>query len=293
MTLISLEIWLNLLPLNRIVKINFQGKQTNFWLCRNGSKKYKISDGLVLFNALEQNVLNEKNRELLKKFIHFIEKKTNLEISSQLYQDMFAEFILEQNTSKIFIEFGATDGFNLSNTYTLEKYFGWKGLLVEPDPQWHPNLKLNRPYSKKIYDCVWIKSNETINFLTSQDGNLSTIENFRNSDEKMMSANSIKRNQNSKIIQLKTISLNDLVKNHLDDSKPSYISIDTEGSEYDILSNFDFTKYGPEVFTVEHNHSELEKKIDELMNFNNYLRVFNTLTAFDAWYVAKKTLTNI
>ena len=293
MILISLEIWLNLSLLNRIMKINFQGKQTNFWLCRNGSKKYKISDGLVLSNALEQNVLDEKNKELLKKFINFINKKNNLEISSQLYQDMFAEFILEQNSSKIFIEFGATDGLNLSNSYTLEKYFGWTGLLAEPDPQWHPNLKLNRPNSKKIYDCVWIKSNEKIDFLISQDGNLSTIENFRNSDEKVMPGNSIKRNQSSKIIQLKTISLNDLIKNNLDDNKPSYISIDTEGSEYDILNKFDFTKYGPEVFTVEHNHSELEKKIDELMNFNNYLRVFNTLTAFDAWYVSKKTLTNI
>ena len=44
-----------------------------------------------------------KKIEIIKKFINFIEKKTNLEISSQLYQDMFAEFILEQNTSKIFI----------------------------------------------------------------------------------------------------------------------------------------------------------------------------------------------
>ena len=35
----------------------------------------------------------------------------------------------------IFVEAGANDGENISNTLTLERNFGWTGLLVEPDPR--------------------------------------------------------------------------------------------------------------------------------------------------------------
>ena len=66
---------------------------------------------------------------------------------------------------------------------------------------------------------------------------------------------------------------------------PSYLSIDTEGSEYEILQSLDFEKYRPVVFTVEHNFINLGSKIDELMSSNGYVRVFRKITSFDAWYV--------
>ncbi len=61
---------------------------------------------------------------------------------------------------------------------------------------------------------------------------------------------------------------------------PSYISIDTEGSEYEILKNLNFKKYRPLVFTIEHNFTEIQLRIDELMLMNDYIRVFKSLTAF-------------
>ena len=51
---------------------------------------------------------------------------------------------------------------------------------------------------------------------------------------------------------------------------------------------FDFKKYRPSVFTVEHNFTIQEKEIDKLMKTNNYVRVFNKLTFFDGWYVTKE-----
>ncbi len=32
------------------------------------------------------------------------------------------------------IEMGAIDGIYHSNTYALEKSFGWRGICIEPDP---------------------------------------------------------------------------------------------------------------------------------------------------------------
>ena len=105
-----------------------------------------------------------------------------------------------------------------------------------------------------------------------------------------MPGNSRKRMESFKQIKVNTISLNDLINEYFNDVAPSYISVDTEGSEYEILLNLDFKKYRPKVFTVEHNYTNHEKKIDELMNINGFKRVFKNLTYFDAWYVCEETM---
>ena len=77
-----------------------------------------------------------------------------------------------------------------------------------------------------------------------------------------------------------------MIKKFLNEKCPSYISIDTEGSEFEILNAFDFSKYFPALFTVEHNFTKLEKKIDKLMISNGYTRIFRDLTSVDAWYLS-------
>jgi hypothetical protein len=47
----------------------------------------------------------------------------------------------------IFVEFGARNGIDHSNTYSFEKFMGWKGLLFEVDPREYPNLRRNRNHS--------------------------------------------------------------------------------------------------------------------------------------------------
>lgn len=47
-------------------------------------------------------------------------------------------------TKGIFVEVGASDGLENSNTYELEQ-LGWTGLLVEPDERSFQKLKSNRP----------------------------------------------------------------------------------------------------------------------------------------------------
>lgn len=269
-------------------KLDFHNKNTNFFECKVFSKRHNYSQFDFLYQALEQNVLDENNKKFLNKFINFLDGKE--QIFSQIYQDMFAEFIIGKNHEKTFLEFGATNGLDYSNTYSLETFFNWKGALAEPDPQWHKNLNINRPNAKLIYDCVWINSNQQLDFLSSDEGVYSTIDTFKLSDKESMPGNTKKRLENSKLIKVNTISLNDLIKKYFNDKSPSYISVDTEGSEYEILSNFDFSKHSPKVFTVEHNYTNSEKKIDELMNLNGFQRVFKNLTVFDAWYVSEKTM---
>jgi hypothetical protein len=86
-------------------------------------------------------------------------------------------------------------------------------------------------------------------------------------------------------ISVRTIALNDVFEEHFEGQPIEYMSVDTEGSELEILSAFDFNRYGPAVVTVEHNYTEAQPKIDALMSSSGYLRIFAPLTNFDAWYV--------
>ena len=270
-------------------KIDFKNNPVNFWKTVLYSKKNNISGYSILMQAFEQGLLIEDNKKLLLNFIKYI-KNFNNDYNSQLYQDLFASFIVENNFDKTFLEFGATNGIDLSNTYTLENNFSWTGALAEPDINWIESLKKNRTKSKIITKCIWSKSEEKMNFFSSKAGVLSTLDDFKKSDIKSMPGNTAQRIKEGVNIEVETISLNQVIEDEFNNKSPSYISIDTEGSEFEILKSFNFSKYHPVVFTIEHNFTDLQQRIDQLMLDNNYIRIFRELTAFDAWYVSSKAL---
>ena len=138
-----------------------------------------------------------------------------------------------------------------------------------------------------------IDMNEELDFISSSVGEYSTIEEYKFSDRDTMPSNVETRNKNAKKIKVKTISLNDVIDFEFNGVAPTYISMDTEGSEFEILKSFNFELYRPNVFTIEHNHTNLEKKIDDFLILNNYKRIFRKLSAFDSWYVSEETLKEI
>ena len=269
------------------IKIDFKGKNVNFWEACEFSKKNKIEHHVILEQANDQGLLIDKDKQLLIDFIKFI-KVNKKKIRSQLYQDIFASFVVNDKFNKSYLEFGATNGIDLSNTYILENEFSWSGSLAEPDQNWIDDLRKNRPNSNIISKCIWSTSGKKLNFFSSNTHVLSSLDDFKYSDINSMPGNTAARVKEGKNYQVETISLNDVIFNYFDGKTPSYISIDTEGSEFEILNSFDFTKYQPIIFTIEHNFTDLQKKIDDLMKKNNYLRIFRDLTLFDAWYVHKK-----
>ena len=270
---------------------NNNKKNINFFKVSSYVNKNNLDHGSILKQAYDQKMFVGENKNLLKNFIEHFSKIT--EIKSQLYQDVFASFIIDKNFNKTFLEFGATDGIDLSNTYVLEKNFGWNGSLSEPSPQWHKNLKNNRPNCNIITKCIWSKSGEVLDFFESDVGVLSTISEYKESDKVSIPGNTIERVRSGKLVKVETISLNDVIHKSFNSVAPSYISIDTEGSEYEILRFFNFKKFRPVVFTIEHNFTEIENKIDGLMFENDYVRIFKEFTAFDAWYISKEVNYNL
>jgi FkbM family methyltransferase len=205
--------------------------------------------------------------------------------SSQLFQDLFVLFILNEKRNGTFLEFGATNGIELSNSFMLEKHFGWNGVLAEPSPQWHSELYKNRPNSTILTECIFSETGKQMDFFVSDYGELSTLEEFKKSDVNSMPGNTQARNKSGYTCLVDTISLNDVILKYFKGTQIDYLSVDTEGSELLILENFSFEKYAPKIVTVEHNFSDSQSELDDLLTKNNYRRYFRDFTQFDAWYV--------
>ena len=197
---------------------------------------------------------------------------------SQLRQDIMALIYNQRKLGGFFVEFGAFDGITLSNTWLLEKSFGWHGILAEPTISLQNEIKNSRSAILETA-CVWSNSDETVDFSESTLGELSTISSYTQTDNH---SNSRVEKNNYKV---KTISLLDMLKNNNAPLHIDFLSVDTEGSEYEILSNFDFLTYSFGFIAVEHNYGENEIKLDNLLIKNGYTRILKSSSKFDAWYV--------
>ena len=113
-------------------------------------------------------------------------------------------------------------------------------------------------------------------------GELSTIDSFTNADK-----HSKLRNSASNKYKVKTISLEDMLKKHNAPKKIDYLSIDTEGSEFEILNSFNFNKYDIKIISCEHNYTPAREKIFSLLTKNGYERKYSEYSMFDDWYVRR------
>ena len=209
-----------------------------------------------------------------------LEKKygEKLKTKAQLGQDAFALIANDFKRDGFFVEFGATNGIDLSNSFLLEKNFGWRGIVAEPSPAWHSALQENRDCFVET-NCVWKTSGQKLAFDVVECGEFSTLAQFSAAD---MHAETRKK---SRRIFVESISLVDLLKKYDAPRKIDYLSVDTEGSEFNILSVFDFEKYRFGCITVEHNFTPQRSKIHDLLVKNGYKRVFPNLSRFDDWYI--------
>lgn len=211
---------------------------------------------------------------ITQEYINSLDAKS----TSQIGQDMFVLAELNFKKDGFFVEFGAANGKDLSNTYMLEKELGWTGIVAEPAMVWRDDLVANRS-CKISFDCVWTRSDEMLEFNEVSAPELSTINSFSDADGHHQTR------KEGKKYNVYTVSLIDLLKQFNAPKEIDYLSIDTEGSEFEILNAFDFDAYRIKVITCEHNFSPMRDKILELLMSKGYTRKHSELSQFDDWYV--------
>jgi len=236
--------------------------------------EFKFLNQLMVLKQLE--IKNEDIGILLHLY-----KRLFLKSHSEFRQDIFVLSELNFKQNGFFVEFGACDGIAGSNTWLLEKDFAWKGILAEPNKFYHPDLGKERN-SFVEHNCVWSHSHEKLIFneVTHPLHNgLSTIEIFSESDR----WGAIMRQGHH--YPLDTISLVDLLEKYQAPREIDYLSIDTEGSEYEILAHHDFDRFSFHIITCEHNFGPTRDKIYNLLSDRGYVRKLENISGVDDWYV--------
>lgn len=237
--------------------------------------KFTADDCVGMMVSIRELARQRPEEEEFRLLNFFLQHAT--ESRGQFLQDLWVAFETQGMRDGFFVEFGATDGVKFSNTYYLENELGWTGILAEPGRVWHDALTRSRQ-CKIDKRCVWKESGHTVVFNEAPVAVHSTIDQY--SEQDGLAAT---RKDGVKY-EVETVSLNDLLTFHNAPRRIDYLSIDTEGSEVDILSALDFDKWDIRFITVEHNHTERRQEIVNLLGPKGYRRKFRHISNVDDWY---------
>ncbi|WP_304175505.1 FkbM family methyltransferase [Phenylobacterium aquaticum] len=196
----------------------------------------------------------------------------------QFLQDLWVAYELKLRRNGFFVEFGGADGVRSSNSYYLETELGWNGIIAEPARVWREDLRRNRACAIDTR-CVWRESGARMTFTQTPIAVHSTLEAYAQGD--LHAATRVEGER----YEVETVSLNDLLAHWRAPRLIDYLSIDTEGSELDILTAFDFDAHEVRLISVEHNHTDNRAKLFDLLTAKGYRRKFELLSNVDDWYV--------
>jgi FkbM family methyltransferase len=188
--------------------------------------------------------------------------------NSQIGQDKFIDEYFDKKEGLTFLDIGAHDGVSISNTFFLEKERKWKGICVEAQPSEFQKLKSNRnctcvnvavsDYNGET-DFIYVEGYANMLSGISDDYNLSHMQRIRNEVSTYGGAiNTIK-------VPVRT--LQSILDEH-NTHEIDFCSIDTEGSEFNIIKSIDFDKTEIKVFIIENNYGE--KNIEEFLLEKGY-----------------------
>jgi len=197
---------------------------------------------------------------------------------SQLGQDYVALASSGRKLNGFFVEFGAVDGVKLSNTFLLEKSFGWTGILAEPNPRFFEELSRSRSASLDNR-AVGPETGQTVQFLDA--GLNSSLYSMRDTGSWA---------DVGPTHEVETVSLRDLLRHHNAPRTIDFLSIDTEGNEFATLAAFDFSEY--EIFFICVESNGQEEELVDLLSGKGYVAVLRDFSKWDLWFVKSEKFEN-
>jgi FkbM family methyltransferase len=161
-----------------------------------------------------------------------------------------------------FLDIGASDGLMENNTYLMEKYYNWNGICCECDSRNIEKLCHQRN-CHIVGSPIYKTTGNFVEFEINRSIHLSGIKGYQLEKYK---------DPNSNVVNMVTISLMDCLKKFNAPHIIDYMSLDTEGTEYEILSTFDFNQYKINYIALEHNLQEPKRtNIRNLLESNGYV----------------------
>jgi len=139
-----------------------------------------------------------------------------------------------------FVEAGAHDGYTQSNTYYLERFLGWRGVLVEPVPRLAARCARRRPRAR-VFNCALVGEAEPGELAEIHFGDLmSTL------DPEAVPADV--RRRYSAAVPARTLSS---VLDEAGVADLDVLILDVEGREADVLRGLDLERHAPAYMLLE------------------------------------------
>jgi FkbM family methyltransferase len=200
----------------------------------------------------------------------------------QMLQDAW---VLSQlgNGPGYFLDIGACHPVKYSNSWILQKRFGWSGLLIEANTGLARILLSERSSdSVTIIEAAVGSTAKTETLI--EYGPLSSLE--RTSSTDIYGKMRGKRNtfENRSTVLVRTIE--EILKTESAPSTIDFLSIDIEGADLEVLESFPFSKYSVKMICIEHNFNrETQSGIaDFLMNLG-YQQKCAKWSSIDSWFI--------
>ncbi len=176
-----------------------------------------------------------------------------------------------------YIEIGAYDGITQSNTYYYEKNNNWKGILIEPSKIQFDKCKLYRSKKNIFYNCACVSFKFKQNFLQLNYSGLKTYSSIflnKKKEKEYVKNPEIKRGEKKYSYYVKTTTMNDILLKSNAPKIIDFLSLDTEGAEFEVLNGIDFNRFKFRYLLIETNNFIKLKKF--MLNKNyKYVKKFN------------------
>jgi D-beta-D-heptose 7-phosphate kinase/D-beta-D-heptose 1-phosphate adenosyltransferase len=194
----------------------------------------------------------------ISKITNILLKSYSLHDNKKIPLDLKLDQIIQKHNG-FFIELGANDGLDQSNTAFFEFYRGWKGLLIEPSFNKYQLCCVNRPNSiVQNYACVSNEYNENTIAGDFNGGLLSSVNGTRVNGHNLVTVNAT--------------TLEKLLDKYTTPGQViDLLSLDTEGYELPILKGLNLEKYKPLHMLIEIYPKDYDEIVSFLSSYNYVL----------------------
>lgn len=186
-----------------------------------------------------------------------------------------------------FIEAGANDGFDQSNTYYLAHRYRWSGLLIEPIPELAAHCQRIRPESIVVNAALGPLSNDGSTLTLHRAGLMSTVEGALGTGERQHDhldrAKQLLPGAQTGAIKVPVRALSSIIDEHAPGQRIDLLSLDVEGFEPQALAGLDLSRHAPRYICVEVNDPHA---IDAVLG--GHYDLLDTLSHHDRLYALRE-----
>lgn len=171
--------------------------------------------------------------------MEWVDRKRYVTIHEPLMGDVLLPILARytiKGTRGFYIECGANDGIDASNTVRLER-FGWRGLLIEPAPSAFEKCRSNRAPNNIFVNCALVSDPSVSSVKGDFDGS------------GMASIGGIRAGRQP-TVSVPARTLQSILDEH-GVTTIDFFSLDVEGFELEVLRGLDLTRNPPSTLLIE------------------------------------------